>query len=106
MKAFQKRISLQWLATNFDLVIPAGKRLVIHEISGTAFMPAGVKSTSVEGPDAAQILAARTPAAVPDGQPQGEVDFNIFVTGSTRPSCSEPRSPVLGREIVVCSSPN
>jgi hypothetical protein len=131
MKAFQKRISLQWLAnarhaTNFDLVIPAGERLVIHEISGTAFMPAGVRLTSVEvttsvgasdvganlgaifvapqfvgsedaptnvpdkyvfsesvlafaeGPNAAQILAARTPAAVPDGQPQGEVDFNIF----------------------------
>lgn len=113
-------------ATNFDLVIPAGERLVIHEISGTAFMPAGVKLTSVEvitsvgasdvganlgaifvapqfvgsedgptnvpdkyvfservlafaeGPNPAQILAARTPAAVPDGQPQGEVDFNIF----------------------------
>jgi hypothetical protein len=131
MKAFQKRISLQWLAnarhaTNFDLVIPAGERLVIHEISGTAFMPADVKLTSVEvitsvgasdvganpgaifvapkfvgsedgptnvpdkyvfservlafaeGPNPAQILAARTPAAVPDGQPQGEVDFNIF----------------------------
>ncbi len=130
-KVFQKRLALQWLAksrnaTNFDLIIPIGKRLVIHEISGAAFMPTGVKLTSIEvitsvgpsnvgenlgsiivvprfvgsedgptkvpdkyvfsqsvlafaeGPNPAQVLAARTPEAVPEGQPQGEVNMTIF----------------------------
>jgi hypothetical protein len=129
-KAFQKRLSLQWLAnsrnaTNFDLIIPDNKRLVIREISGAAFMPAGVKLTSIgmvtsvglsnvgenlgeivvapqfvgsedgptnvpdkyvfsqsvlafaEGPNPAQVLAARTPEAIPDSAPQGEVDMTI-----------------------------
>jgi hypothetical protein len=31
-----------------------------------------------EGPNPAQVFAARTPAAVPDGQPQGEVDMTVF----------------------------
>ena len=113
-------------ATSFDLVIPDGKRLVIHEISGQARMPTGAKLTSIEvvtsvgpnnvgenlgqivvapqfvgsedrptnvpdkyvfgqnalafaeGPNPAQVLAARTPAAVPDGQPQGQVNITIF----------------------------
>jgi hypothetical protein len=107
-------------------MIPDNKRLVIRDISGAAFMPAGVKLTSIEvitsvgpsdvgenlgqivvgpqfvgsedgptnvpdkyvfsqnvlafaeGPNPAQVLAARTPAAVPDGQPQGEVNMTIL----------------------------
>ena len=31
-----------------------------------------------EGPNPAQVLAGRTPSAIPDGQPQGEVDMTIF----------------------------
>ena len=31
-----------------------------------------------EGPNPAQVLAARTPAAIPVGQPQGEVNMTIF----------------------------
>jgi hypothetical protein len=130
MKAFQKSMLLQWLpnarsATSLDLVIPGGTRLVIHEISGQALMPAGVKLTSVqvvtsvgpsdvgpnlglivvppqfvgsedgptdvpdkyvfsqsvlafaEGPNPAKVEAVRTPAAVPNGKPQGEVTVTI-----------------------------
>ena len=49
---FQKRLSLTWLAnapnaSNFDLVVPKGKRLVIHQVSGIAQMPEGVKPTTV-----------------------------------------------------------
>jgi hypothetical protein len=130
-KVFQKRLYLRWLAnapnaSNFDLTIPDGRRLVIRQISGIARMPAGVKLTSIlvntsvgpsnlgenigalyvppqfvgsedgptnvpdlyvfdasvlafaEGPNPAQILAGRTPAAIAEGQPQGEVDLTIF----------------------------
>ena len=43
-KPFQATLDLTWLAgaanaTNFDLVVPHGKRLVIHQISGRANMP-------------------------------------------------------------------
>jgi hypothetical protein len=31
-----------------------------------------------EGPNAAQVLASRTPAAIPANQPQGEVDMTVF----------------------------
>jgi hypothetical protein len=129
-KPFQKSMHLAWLpnalnASSFDLTIPEGRRLVLEEISGTAFMPQDVKLTSVlvvtsvgpsnigenlgtivveaqfvgredgstnvpdiyvfsrrvlafcEGPNAAEVLAARTPAAVPAGKPQGEVDMTV-----------------------------
>jgi hypothetical protein len=129
--AFQKRVTLHWVAntrdaTNFDLIIPDGRRFVIREISGAALMPAGVKLTSIEvvtsvgpsnvgenlgrivvapqfvgsedgptnvpdkyvfsqrvlafaeDPNPVQMVAARAPAAVPDGQPQGEVDMTVF----------------------------
>src|ERR1700736_2312640 len=51
-KVFQKRGELQWLAnalnaSNFDLTIPNGRRLIIRQISGIARMPAGVKLTSI-----------------------------------------------------------
>jgi hypothetical protein len=52
-KPFQATLNLTWLAgapnaTNFDLVVPRRKRLVIHQISGRANMPSGVKLTFVE----------------------------------------------------------
>lgn len=51
-KPFQATLDLTWLAgapnaTN-DFVVPKGKRLVIHQISGWANMPSGVKLTFVE----------------------------------------------------------
>jgi hypothetical protein len=51
-EAFQRRLDLQWLpnalnASNFDLVVPDGRRLVIRQISGVARMPSGVKLTSI-----------------------------------------------------------
>ena len=50
---FQKNLQLTWNPNawngeSFDLVIPNGKRFVIHQMSGFAYMPTGVKLTSVE----------------------------------------------------------
>jgi len=51
-KPFQATLNLTWLAgapnaTNV-FVVPHGKRLVIHQISGRATMPSGVELTFVE----------------------------------------------------------
>jgi hypothetical protein len=49
---YQKRLDLTWLAdapnaSNFNLTVPTGKRLVIRQVSGLARMPKGVAVTSV-----------------------------------------------------------
>ncbi len=50
---FQMNAYLTWApdapnASNFDLVIPSGKRLEIHQISGLGNMPSGVRLTWVQ----------------------------------------------------------